>query len=54
MGAPKVINAHLKFDKVSRSGGNVLYAVDELYRAIREDIGLSNKGLNEHLLMRCT
>lgn len=51
-GSPKVINAHLNFEKVSSSGGNVLFAVDELYQAIREDIGLSNKGLEKHQLMK--
>mgnify|MGYP005814393581 FL=1 len=51
-GSPKVINAHLNFEKVSNSGGNVLFAVDELYQAIREDIGLSNKGLEKHQLMK--
>ena len=51
-GSPKVINAQLDFQKVSESGGNVLFAVDELYKAIREDIGLSNKGLNKRQLVK--
>lgn len=51
-GSPKVINAQLNFQKVSESGGNVLFAVDELYKAIREDIGLSNKGLDKHQLVK--
>ncbi|MDO8827206.1 hypothetical protein [Methylophaga sp.] len=51
-GSPKVINAQLNFQKVSESGGNTLFAVDELYKAIREDIGLSNKGLNKRQLVK--
>ncbi|ERL49489.1 hypothetical protein [Halomonas huangheensis] len=51
-GSPKVINAQLNFQKVSESGGNVLFAVDELYKAIREDIGLSNRGLNKRQLVK--
>jgi hypothetical protein len=44
-GGPTVIKAEYEFEKVSRQGGNLFKAVDNLYRAIREDIGLSNKGL---------
>lgn len=51
-GSPKVINAQLNFQKVSESGGNVLFPVDELYKAIREDIGLSNKGLDKRQLVK--
>lgn len=51
-GSPKVINAQLNFQKVSESGGNVLYAVDDLYKAIREDIGLSNRGLDKRQLVK--
>ncbi|MFT5726564.1 MAG: hypothetical protein ACI8PB_000685 [Desulforhopalus sp.] len=45
-GSPKVIKALLKFDSESGSGGKVVEAIDSLYKAIREDIGLSNKGLD--------
>ena len=51
-GSPKVISKQLEFEKVSRKGGNVISAVDNLYKAIREDIGLSNKGLNNHELVK--
>lgn len=51
-GSPKVINAQLNFQKVSSEGGHVLKAVDQLYKAIREDIGLSNRGLNRHQLVK--
>lgn len=51
-GAPKVINAQLNFQKVSSEGGNVLKAVDQLYKAIREDIGLSNRGLDRNQLVK--
>lgn len=45
-GSPKVIKSQLEFEKTSNSGGDVLMAVNNLYKAIREDIGLSNAGLN--------
>lgn len=51
-GSPKVIKAQLNFEAVSGSGGNVLVAVDKLYLAIRDDIGLSNSGLNNHELVK--
>lgn len=51
-GSPKVINAQLNFQKVSSEGGHVLKAVDQLYKAIREDIGLSNRGLKRHQLVK--
>ena len=51
-GSAKVINAQLDFQRVSESGGNVLFAANNLYKAIREDIGLSNKGLNKHQLVK--
>ena len=51
-GSPKVINAQLNFQKVSSEGGHVLKAVDQLYKAIREDIGLSNRGLDRHQLVK--
>ncbi|WP_417537512.1 hypothetical protein [Marinomonas sp.] len=51
-GSPKVINAQLNFQKISSEGGHVLKAVDELYKAIREDIGLSNRGLDRHQLVK--
>jgi len=51
-GSPKVINAQLNFQKISSENGHVLKAVDELYKAIREDIGLSNRGLDRHQLVK--
>lgn len=51
-GSPKVIIAQLEFERTSSEGGNVLKAVDNLYKAIREDIGLSNRGLNQHQLVK--
>src|SRR5271157_4153740 len=44
-GGPNVIKAEFEFERISRQGGYLFTAVDNLYRAIREDIGLSNKGL---------
>ena len=51
-GSPKVINAQLNFQKVSSEGGHVLKAVDQLYKAVREDIGLSNRGLDRNQLVK--
>lgn len=51
-GSPKVINAQLNFQKVSLEEGNVLEAVGQLYKAIREDIGLSNRGLDKNQLVK--
>ncbi|WP_199533260.1 hypothetical protein [Thiopseudomonas alkaliphila] len=51
-GSPKVISAQLNFQKISSENGHVLKAVDELYKAIREDIGLSNRGLDRHQLVK--
>ncbi|MBL1379391.1 hypothetical protein [Zobellella iuensis] len=51
-GSPQVIKRQLEFEEVSRSNGNIFTAVNNLYKAIREDIGLSNKGLNSHELVK--
>ena len=51
-GSPLVIKRQLEFEKVSRNNGNIFTAVNNLYEAIREDIGLSNKGLNSHELVK--
>lgn len=45
-GGPKVIKAYLNYRLEAESGHDKLFeSVDVLYRAIREDIGLSNEGL---------
>lgn len=51
-GSPKVIKAQLEFEKISGAGGDVFVAVNDLYKAIREDIGLSNAGLNDLELVK--
>lgn len=51
-GSPLVIKRQLEFEKASRNNGNIFTAVDNLYKAIREDIGLSNKNLNSHELVK--
>ncbi|MCZ6802687.1 MAG: hypothetical protein O7D86_01815 [Proteobacteria bacterium] len=51
-GGPKVLKCQLEFDETSRNGGNIFVAVDNLYKAIREDIGLSNRGLNNLELVK--
>jgi len=44
-GSPQVIKAQLHYESVAGNTRMMFHAVDQLYRAIREDIGLSNKGL---------
>lgn len=48
-GSPRVIQAQIDFETISGNGDvNALFkAVNELYLAIREDIGLSNAGLRD-------
>jgi hypothetical protein len=45
-GSPQVLKAYYDFERISGIGEDIFRAVDNLYRAIREDIGLSNKGLS--------
>lgn len=51
-GSPKVIDAQLAFEQASSQGKNVLFAANALFLAIREDLGLSNSGLNSHQLIK--
>lgn len=51
-GSPKVINAYLDFKRHSGDSGRVLFKVDRLYRAIREDLGLSTRGLPSQQLVK--
>ena len=44
-GSPQVLLAFDDFERGSRIEGRIFVTVDNLYRAIREDIGLSNKRL---------
>ncbi|MDQ2069924.1 hypothetical protein [Natronospira bacteriovora] len=44
-GSPKVIQALENFEDVTSEGGDSIRAVDDIYREIRRDIGLTNKGL---------
>lgn len=50
-GSPQVIKAIAKFELVSSESGDVLGAVDEIYRAMRRDVGLSNFGLKHKELV---
>ena len=50
-GSPGVIRALAIFEGVSASNGDVLGAVDGIYREIRKDIGLSNSGLKSKELV---
>ena len=51
-GSPKVIKYFLEFNKLASKPDKVFTAVDNLYKAIREDIGLSNRGLDGHELVK--
>jgi len=51
-GSPKVIKAQLQYEAAACTGGNTFLAVDNLYRAIRDDIGLSNNGLAQFDLFK--
>lgn len=44
-GSTGVIRAMAKFESVSAESGDVLGSVDDIYRAMRKDVGLSNFGL---------
>lgn len=50
--SPNVITAWLKFRTASTSGGNVLLAMDQMYGAIRKDLGNSNFTLKTGDLIR--
>jgi len=50
-GSVRVIKAMAKFESASSEGGDVLGAVDEIYRAMRKDVGLSNFGLRHRELV---
>ena len=50
-GSGRVIRAIGKFESVCSENGDVLAAVDEIYRAMRKDVGLSNFGLKHKELV---
>ena len=52
-GSPKVVKSQLKFMEIAQKNPNqVVKAVDNIYKAMREDIGLSNSGLNNYELIK--
>lgn len=51
-GSPEVIKKQLEFQEASQGGGDIFLAVDNMHKAIRADIGLSNKGLNNSELVK--
>jgi hypothetical protein len=52
-GSPKVVKAILFFQDTSiNNPSNILSSVDNLYQAMREDIGLSNKKLENNELIK--
>lgn len=50
--SPKVIKAQLEFQHAATTEKNMFDAVNDLHLAIREDIGLSNRGLSSHELVK--
>lgn len=50
--SPGVITAYLNFRKASTGGGDILTAVDAMYREIRKDLGNSNSQLKPGDLIR--
>lgn len=52
-GSPEVIKAQLKFQTLSHDGSSlILFAVNDIYKAMRNDIGLSNSGLSNNELIK--
>lgn len=54
-GSPNVVQAQINFEKISEGVADnkkLFLAVNNLYLAIREDIGLSNSGLNNLELVK--
>jgi hypothetical protein len=51
-GSPPVLRAFRNFARSQGIGVDIFVAVDNLYRAIREDLGLSNKGLPPLFLVK--
>jgi hypothetical protein len=51
-GSPKVIKSQIEWNQFNSKDGDVYTIVDNLYKAIREDIGLSNSGLNNLELIK--
>ncbi|MDO6764848.1 hypothetical protein [Agarivorans sp. 1_MG-2023] len=51
-GSPEVIKRQLEFQSASERGGDVFLAVNKMHKAIRKDIGLSNRGLNNLELVK--
>jgi hypothetical protein len=52
-GGPKVVNAYLDYRQHSTGDTVLMFEyIDKLYLAIREDIGLSNDGLDSHELLK--
>ena len=52
-GSPMVIKAHLEMERASNKNPEIiLVAMNNIYKAMRKDIGLSNSGLNENELIK--
>lgn len=52
-GSANVIKTQLNFQRITpENSNNILFAVDKMYKAIREDIGLSNTGLDNNELVK--
>lgn len=50
-GSDDVVIAFEKFRRSSQSQGNILFAVEDIWAAIRKDLGHSNKGISKGKLL---
>lgn len=50
-GSDDVVVAFAKFRRSSQGQGNVLFAVEEIWSAIRKDLGHNNKGISKGMLL---
>lgn len=51
-GSDDVVLAFVKFRDPSRQPSNILFAVEDIWSAIRKDLGHSNKGISKGMLLR--
>ena len=51
-GSDDVVLAFVKFRDPARQPSNILFAVEDIWSAIRKDLGHSNKGISKGMLLR--
>ncbi|MCY3555438.1 MAG: hypothetical protein OXH56_08975 [Gemmatimonadetes bacterium] len=51
--SPETLNAYLKFRKdIQEGGAGSVFAFGEFFLALRKDLGLSNRGINDEIFAR--